>query len=109
MDTEIRYIYTMEYESATKNKDIMNLEGKWENILSEVTIHTRTYSEWTHWWLDIREKVVNIHDNTHRPYEAEQEAQTINAAAHTMESSVLLFSFLKGGTENHRREKEGGT
>ena len=35
------YIYTMEYYSAIKNKDIMNFAGKWmelENIiLSEVT------------------------------------------------------------------------
>ena len=35
------YIYTMEYYSAIKNKDIMNVAGKWmelENIiLSEVT------------------------------------------------------------------------
>jgi hypothetical protein len=34
------YIYTMEYHSATKNKDIMKFTGKWmelENILSEVT------------------------------------------------------------------------
>ena len=32
------YIYTMEYYSAIKNKDIMNFEGKWvklkNNILS---------------------------------------------------------------------------
>ena len=35
------YIYTVEYYSAIKNKDIMNIAGKWidlENIiLSEVT------------------------------------------------------------------------
>jgi hypothetical protein len=40
MDTEIWYIYTMEYYSAIKNKDIMNFAGKWmelENITSEVT------------------------------------------------------------------------
>ena len=34
------FIYTIEYYSAIKNKDIMNFAGKWmelENILSEVT------------------------------------------------------------------------
>jgi hypothetical protein len=35
------FIYTMEYYSATKNKDIMNFVGKWMElgniILSEVT------------------------------------------------------------------------
>jgi hypothetical protein len=34
------YIYTMDYYSAIKNKDIMKFEGNWmerENILSEVT------------------------------------------------------------------------
>ena len=37
----MRFIYTMEYSSDSKNKDIMNFVGKWlelENIiLSEVT------------------------------------------------------------------------
>ena len=41
MDTENVFIYTMEYYSTIKNKDIMNFAGKWmelENtILSEVT------------------------------------------------------------------------
>jgi len=34
------FIYTMEYYSALKNKDILNFAAKWmelENILSEVT------------------------------------------------------------------------
>ena len=34
------FIHTTEYDSAIKNKDIMNFAGKWmelENILSEVT------------------------------------------------------------------------
>jgi hypothetical protein len=34
------FIYTMEYYSAIKNKDIMSFAGKWkklENILNEVT------------------------------------------------------------------------
>jgi hypothetical protein len=34
------FIYTMEYDSATKKKDIMSFVGKWmelENILSEET------------------------------------------------------------------------
>jgi len=34
------YIYTIEYYSAIKNKDIMNFAGTWmelENILGEVT------------------------------------------------------------------------
>ena len=34
------FIYTMEYYSALKNKDITSFAGKWmepENILSEVT------------------------------------------------------------------------
>jgi hypothetical protein len=38
---KMRFIYTMEYSSDSKNKDIMNFVGKWlelENIiLSEVT------------------------------------------------------------------------
>jgi hypothetical protein len=36
----MRFIYTLEYYSAVKSKDIMNFAGKWmelENILSEVT------------------------------------------------------------------------
>ena len=41
MNTEMRLIFTVEYYSAIKNKDIMNFAGKWmelENIiLSEVT------------------------------------------------------------------------
>jgi hypothetical protein len=40
MNTKMWFIYTMEYYSAIKNKDIMNFGGKWmelENtILSEV-------------------------------------------------------------------------
>ena len=34
------FIYTIEYYSAIKNRDILNTAGKWvelENILSEVT------------------------------------------------------------------------
>jgi hypothetical protein len=34
------FIYTMEYYSTIKNKDILSIAGKWmqlENILSEVT------------------------------------------------------------------------
>ena len=37
---KIQYIYTVEYYSAIKNKEIMKLLGKWvelENILSEAT------------------------------------------------------------------------
>jgi hypothetical protein len=45
-------IYTLEYNLAIKNKDIMNLEGKWmelENIiLSEVTQTQRTCMVCTH-------------------------------------------------------------
>ena len=41
MDSENVYIYTMEYYSAIRNNDFMNLAGKWielENITpSEVT------------------------------------------------------------------------
>ena len=36
---EMWFIYTMEYHSAIKNKDIMNFADKWmelENILNEV-------------------------------------------------------------------------
>jgi len=47
---------------------------------------------------------VNTHDKTHGPYEAEQEAQTMEASAQTM-----LQSHLKGIKENHSTEKEGGT
>jgi hypothetical protein len=38
------YIYTMEYYSAIKNKDIMNLAGKWielENIILSEVIQTQ--------------------------------------------------------------------
>ena len=41
IDKKMWFIYTMEYYSAIKNKDILNFAGKWmelENIiLSEVT------------------------------------------------------------------------
>jgi hypothetical protein len=41
MDTELWYIYTMEYYSAIKNNDFMKFLGKWMDqediILSEVT------------------------------------------------------------------------
>jgi hypothetical protein len=29
MDTEMRFIYKMEYYSAIKNEDIINFAGKW--------------------------------------------------------------------------------
>ena len=40
MDTENVFIYTMEYYSAIKNKDILSFAGKWKEleniILNEV-------------------------------------------------------------------------
>ena len=41
------FIYTVEYYSAIKNKDIMNFAGKWmklENILSEVNQIQKGYA-----------------------------------------------------------------
>jgi len=79
----------MEYDSVIKNEDVMSLEGKWmewENIIpSEVTIHTRTHKVWTHGRVDIRTKGLCTHDKTHRPHEARQEDQTMNAFAQTMD------------------------
>jgi hypothetical protein len=40
IDTEMWFIYTMEFNSTVKNEDIMSFAGKWmelENILSELT------------------------------------------------------------------------
>jgi hypothetical protein len=55
------YIYIMEYYSAIKNKDIMNVAGKWmefENIiLSEVTQSQRTCMGCTHLYVDIKNKI----------------------------------------------------
>jgi hypothetical protein len=69
------YIYTMEYYSAIKNKNIMKFVGKWvelENIiLSEVT---QTQKD-THgmqltckWILTIKCRIIN-HAKIHRPKE----------------------------------------
>jgi len=52
MDTEMWYIYTMEYYSAIKNKYFMKFIGKWmdlENIiLSEKPNHRKTHMLCTH-------------------------------------------------------------
>ena len=42
--SEMWFIYTMEYYSAIKNKDIMNFAGKWmelENIILSEANHTQ--------------------------------------------------------------------
>ena len=46
------FIYTIEYYSAIKNKDILNFAGKWmelENILIEVTQTQKGVLAYTHW------------------------------------------------------------
>jgi hypothetical protein len=48
---EMWFIYTMEYYSAIKNKDIVEFSGKWmelENILSQVAQTQRSCMVWTH-------------------------------------------------------------
>jgi len=50
--------------------------------------------------LDIRPRVVNIYFKTHRPYEAEQEAHTMDASPQTMDASVLL-------ERNNRKSHKG--
>ena len=58
------FIYTMEYYSAIKNKDILTFAGKWvelENIiLNEVTRPRKTHTVCTHLEVNISHKV---HDN----------------------------------------------
>ena len=51
MDTENVVVYTMEYYSAIKNKDILNFAAKrmeLENLLSEVTQTQRTNTICSH-------------------------------------------------------------
>jgi hypothetical protein len=66
------FIYTTEYYSAIKNKDIMKLAGKWmelENIiLSEVTQTQNEVHICTH--LEVSPKVQDTHTTIHSPKEA---------------------------------------
>jgi hypothetical protein len=53
------FIYTTEYFSAIKNKDIMNSPGKWlkfENILGEATQIQSTYK----WVVAIKYKITML-------------------------------------------------
>jgi len=64
------YIYTMEYNSAIENNDFTNFLSKWmelENIILSEVAKSQNY---TVGYMDISQKVQNIHDTTHRLYEA---------------------------------------
>ena len=79
MDKKKRYIYTVEYYSATKNQDTMNFAGKQmglENIIlseatqSEKDMHgmSPTYK----WILAVKQ---GCHVTLHRPKEAKHKMQ----------------------------------
>jgi len=65
------YIYTMEYYSAIKNKDIMNFTSKWmeleDTILSEVTQTQKNMHVMYSLIMDISHKIQDTHAILHRP------------------------------------------
>ena len=97
------FTYTMEYYSAIKNENIMNLAGKWmelENIILSEATHSQKE---TH-------AIYSLILNISKKYKRIHRKQTIELKVYKYRAYVRMPQQHLGGNESsHREQSERGT